>query len=94
MDGHKEGHVEERSNPRRDKPGHQHHGKSTNQKNGRRRQRGLIERRMVHCKTLILQATQASMTTAIKIGDKNANQPIANMARTQDISSMARIETK
>ena len=57
MDGHKEGHVKERSNPRRDKPGHQHHGKSTNQKNGRRRQGDLIERRMVHCKTLILQAS-------------------------------------
>ena len=30
----------------------------------------------------------------MRIGDKKANQPIANMALTQDISSMARIETK
>lgn len=57
MDGHKEGHVKERSNPRRDKPGHQHHGKSTNQKYGRRRQSGLVKRRVVDRKTLILQAS-------------------------------------
>ena len=96
MDGHKEGHVEERSNPRRDKPGHQHHGKSTNQKNGRRRQGDLIERRMVHCKSLILQASDNPGIN--DHGNQNRrqerNQPIANMARTQDISSMARIETK
>lgn len=57
MDGHEEGDVKERSNPSRNEPGHQHHGKSTNQKYGRRRQGGLVKRRVVDRKTLILQAS-------------------------------------
>lgn len=57
MDGHQESHVKERSNPSWNKPRHQHYGKGTDQKYGRRRQGDLVERRMVHRKTLVLQAS-------------------------------------